>query len=421
MKILHVSTGDANGGAARAAYRIHRALVDNGIESVMRVLNSGTGDSTVSTGKPRELIKRIGDKVYKRLLEQSQRGWHTDNPILHTFGQISANLVDELNNSDADILHLHWVSGMLSVADIGRLRKPIVWTLHDMWAFCGGEHYAPDDEQSRFRVGYHPNNRPPGERGPDLNRKTWLSKQRAWARQSFTIISPSQWLSNCVQDSVLLRKHPVHVVANPLDTNFPWRPVPQEIARAALGLPQGSRLILTGAIGGMLDPRKGGDLMLAAVDRVIQHVPQGDVRLVIYGQHSNTNTLSWPCPVHWLGELRDDRVLALIYAASDVMVVPSRQEAFGQTASEAQACGTPVVAFDLGGLPDIVQHKKTGWLAPAFDIDSLGSGIEWILNDMNRLRVLRQTAREMALARFSQNIICTKHLAIYNKVIANQR
>ena len=193
--------------------------------------------------------------------------------------------------------------------------------------------------------------------------------------------------------------------------------MPQDVARAALGLSQSAKLILTGAVGGMCDPRKGGDLLRAAVDRMMQQMPQGEIRLVIFGQYGNTNTAPWPCPVDWLGEVRDDRVLALAYAAADVMVVPSIQEAFGQTASEAQACGTPVVAFNTGGLRDIVHHQKTGWLATAFDTESLGFGMEWILKDTNRLKVLRECARKTALAQFSQNIISKEHLTIYDKVI----
>ena len=417
MRILHVSHADSGGGAARAAYRIHRALVDNGIDSRMRVLHVGSGDPTVSSGRPRPVIlRRVHDKVYQRLLARSQRGWCTDNPILHTFGQTGAGLVDELNNNDADILHLHWVAGMLSVADIGRLRKPMVWTLHDMWAFCGGEHYAPEESQARFRVGYRADNRPDGERGPDLNRKTWMAKRRAWANQHFTVVSPSHWLADCARDSALLGQHPVHVVANPLDTEFPWRPVPQQVARTALGLPSESRLILMGADGGVRDPRKGGDLLRAAVARVVAQTQGDDVRLLIYGQHGSTNTETWPCPVHWLGPVRDDRVLALAYSAADVMVVPSRQDNLPNTAVEAQACGTPVVAFDIGGLPDIVEHGRTGWLAPAFDIERMAEGITWALAQRETGRLAEQ-ARERAVARFAYSVVAEEYAALYSWVL----
>lgn len=419
MKILHISTTTDHGGAARASYRLHKSLLENGLNSQMRVLHSSTVDPTVHAGSFRHLKHRLIDKLKHRMLERSQLGWHTDNPILHTFGQSSARLVEELNNSDADILHLHWISGMLSVEDIGRLRKPIVWTLHDMWAFCGGEHYAPDDEQARFRVGYRPDNRPAGERGPDLNRRTWQAKQRAWSNQRFTLVSPSHWLAACVRDSALLGKHPVHVVPNPIETDYPWRPLPQEVARAALDLPKAAKLILMGADGGVRDPRKGGDLLRAAVARVTEQTQGIDVRLVIYGQDAASNRESWPCPVHWLGTVRDDRVLALAYSAADVMVVPSRQDNLPYTAVEAQACGTPVVAFDIGGLPDIVKHGQTGWLAKPFDSVSLASGITKILIDSSMEDYYRINSRNRALEKFTPHFAAKKYIEIYENLLDN--
>lgn len=115
--------------------------------------------------------------------------------------------------------------------------------------------------------------------------------------------------------------------------------------------------------------------------------------------------LNWPCPVHWLGVVCDDRVLALAYSAADLMVVPSRQDNLPNTAIEPQACGTPVVAFDIGGLPDIVAHRETGWLAKAFDTEDLAAGILWVLEARNRWQGLSQAARARAVEHFSQQVV----------------
>lgn len=420
MKIIHLNHSDNFGGAARAAYRIHCALLVNDVESRMRVLHGGTGDASVQVCPAKPIAKRVWDNLHQRLEAHRHRGWQTENRILHSFGRASAHLVEELNNSDADILHLHWVSGMLSVADIGRLRKPIVWTLHDMWAFCGAEHYAPDDAQARFRVGYLPNNRPNGERGPDLNRQTWEAKRRAWAHQRFTLISPSQWLADCVRGSALMGKHPVHVLPNPVDISYPWRPVPQDVARIALGLPRACKLVLMGAEGGVMDPRKGGYLLRAAVTQLVEQTRRTayDVRLAIYGQANGSSGENWPCPVHWLGVVNDDRVLALANAAADVLVVPSKQDNLPNTALEAQACGTPVVAFDVGGLPDIVVHGETGWLAQPFDVQDLAKGIIWAIS-RDRTKIER-AVRDDAEAKFSPTIVANKLTEIYRRVVDNQ-
>lgn len=420
MKINHVSTSDSVGGAARAAYRIHRALVEYGIDSRMRVLNSGTDDDRVTAGAtPKSILDRFSLKLYNRWLAYTRRGWYTDNPILHTFGQVSAGLVDELNASDADLLNLHWISGLLSVTDIGRLKKPIVWRLADMWAFCGGDHYEPDTPAARFRNGYFSHNRPEGERGPDLNRRTWEAKRQAWARQDFTIVCTTNWLANCARESVLFANTPIHIIPNTLDTTNTWRPIPKDVARIALGLPLDKKLILIGMDYGFTNPYKGVDLLLKALDRVTSIV-MNNIELVIYGRGCPVDKETWPCPIHWLGAVHDDRILALANSAVDVMVVPSRQEAFGQTASEAQACGTPVVAFDNSGPADIVIHQETGWLARAFDTEDLADGILWILDDAERWTELSRASRVKAVERYSSDVIAQQYLNVYEQVLAGK-
>lgn len=419
MKILHVSSGDFNGGAARAAYRIHRAQVKAGMDSHMLVLQKGSSDERVIKAAQQSLPIRVLQMMHRRWLWYSHRDWSTNNPVLHTFGHDSAGLVAAINSSDADIVNLHWISRMLSVKDIGRLRKPIVWTLHDMWAFCGGEHYASDDNSARFRVGYQTDNRPDGERGPDLNRRTWEAKRRVWARQEFTIIGPSHWLADCAQQSVLLGNMPIHVIPNPLDTERVWRPIDRVAARTVLGLPMEKKLILFGADKGTVDPRKGADLLRAAILRLSEKLP-GEIELLIYGQDKGIEGDVWPCPVHWLGVLRDDRVLAQAYSASDVMIVPSRQDNLPNTAVEAQACGTPVAAFDVGGLPDIVIHRETGWLAKALDTEDLAEGIFWLLDNESRNMALSAAARKRVVECYSESFVAEIYRNLYENLLVSK-
>lgn len=417
MKVLHVSFDDSGGGAGRAAYRIHRALVDSGCESRMRVLVSGTDDGLVKAVQQQSVIFRAIQKLRREMLAYSLRNWHTDNPILHSFGRVGAGLVEELNSSDADILHLHWIANVLSIADIGRLRKPVVWTLHDMWAFCGGEHYVPDTADARFRTGYIADNRSAGERGPDMNRRAWEEKRRVWSHQRFSIVSPSRWLAGCARSSVLFGKAPIHVIPNPIATDGLWQPVLRATARTALRLPQDKRLIMMGAVSGLKNPYKGGDLLKKAIARVVASRPD-DVELMIYGQQGAEKGDVWPCKVHWLGVVRDDRVLVLTNSAADVVVVPSRQDNLPNTAIEAQACGTPVVAFSTSGLTDIVIHRETGWLAKAFDTDDLAEGILWVLADEERRGRLSQLSREKAVERFAPQVIAGKYLEVYERTLA---
>ena len=190
----------------------------------------------------------------------------------------------------------------------------------------------------------------------------------------------------------------------------------RDVARMALGLPLDKRLLLMGTVDGSADPRKGADLLREAIRRVVAD-PAGAVELAIYGQSAPAQGDDWPCRVHWLGPVRDDRVLALAYSSADMMVVPSRQDNLPNTAVEAQACGVPVVAFDVGGLPDIVVHRESGWLAKPFDAGDLAAGILWVLEDEARWLSLSRAARENAVARFSPAVVAAQYAAVYEQVL----
>jgi hypothetical protein len=197
MKVLHLNYSDINGGAARAAYRIHQALCASANESSMWVAIVADGDSTVEGPKSKwgSEVSRLRPQ-FGSLLSKTLR---TQNPIIHSPAILPSNWVKPTNASNADVVHLHWVQGeMLSIADISRIKKPIVWTLHDMWAFCGAEHIAWDD---RWREGYRRDNRPAHESGFDLNRWTWQRKRKHWQRPMH-IVTPSTWLGKCVRDTV---------------------------------------------------------------------------------------------------------------------------------------------------------------------------------------------------------------------------
>jgi glycosyltransferase involved in cell wall biosynthesis len=422
MKVLQVSTEDNTGGASRSAYRLHQALIQEDVDCSMRVLTHDTANSRVKYGRaPRSYAQKIKDKLEQQRWGYFSRKWHTDNPILHSFGRMSSGICAELNQSSADVLNLHWISKLLSIEDIGRLQKPLVWTLHDMWPFCGGEHYAPEDEAARFRHGYLLDNRPASERGPDLNRFAWEAKRIAWKSQRFAFVCPSAWMAECLGQSALFRDAPVttYVVPNPIDTEDLWRPIDKAFARKQLGLDPNQHYVLAGSAGGM-SKNKGEDLLPELTQRLRTTFGE-KIELIIFGRYAALANEQWHCKVHWMGSVRDDAVMATIYSAADVMIVPSRQDNLPNTAVEAMACATPVAAFNLGGLPDIVDHESTGWLANPEDLADLSRGIEWMLKDKNRLGAMSALARASAARKFSPKEVVKQYVEVYTEAIARYR
>jgi glycosyltransferase involved in cell wall biosynthesis len=410
FRIFQVCSTDVIGGAARAAYQLHRALLDHGRESRMIVRDKKSDDWAVvgpksKSGKAINLLRPALGGLATRLQMSGNLNFHSGNWLPSTWS-------GKLNATDTAVVNLHWVGGeTLSIEDIGRIRKPLVWTLHDMWPFCGAEHYTDDGELARWRFGYSKTNRQSSDGGVDLDRLVWRRKRRAWKRPMH-IVSPSEWLANCARESALFKGWPVSVIPNVLDTAT-FQPLNLHFCRKALGLPQDRQIILFGAMGGARDPRKGYDLLLDTLTRLASRVDPKNVLCVVFGQSAPQSPLKLPFHTRWMGHVHDDATLALLYNAADVMAVPSRQENLPQTATEPQACGCPVVAFDCTGLPDAVVHLETGYLARAFDAEDMAEGLRWILEDRERQCTLRLAARERALELWSPEVVVPQYLQVY--------
>jgi glycosyltransferase involved in cell wall biosynthesis len=379
----------------------------------MRVIHKGSDDAFVQGGFAQGAVAR---RVRTRMAQWPLIPLRGKRKTTISPAWPATGLGPELNQSPADILNLHWLgSDTLSIKEIGNLSKPVVWLLHDMYAFCGAEHYAEDQPDSRFRTGYLRANAPEDERLYDLSRRVWERKRKHW-RERIHIVCPSRWLARCAVESALFAWWPISVIPHPLDLNV-WRPLTRALAREALGLDRNAKLVLFGAPSGLKDSRKGGDLALAAL-RHLAAQGKGPDGLIVFGQSAPASSAELPLPTRFLGRLHDDLSLVLAYSAADVFLMPSRMEAFGQTASEALACGTPVVAFDAGGLPDIVTHQETGWLAKPFEPESMAEGISWLLADAERLERCSRHARESAELRFDQTVVGERYAALYREILA---
>lgn len=407
-RISILSHADAGGGASRAAYRLFRALQAADLAPAMTVRSKLTGDWTVNAAPARHakamnlLRSRFGG--YLMMLQK------TPNPNMHSANILPSNLAAVINAGPADVVNLHWLGGeSMSVEDVARIRKPVVWTLHDMWAFCGAEHVTDYGADARWRTGYHRANRPPNSSGPDIDRHTWNRKRRAWTTP-LHIVTPSRWLADCVRHSALMRDWPVTVIPNVLDTQV-FKPLERQFCRHVLNLPGEKKIVLFGALGGGGSLNKGYDLLLEAMKSL---AGSGlDILCVVFGQSAPQRPSEIPFPVRWMGHIGDDATLALLYGAADVMVIPSRLENLPQSGTEAHACACPVVAFDCAGLPEVVDHRVTGYLAEPYRTDDLARGIAWVVGDKLVNARLGQQARRKAETLWSAGSVVAAYMEVY--------
>lgn len=414
MKVLHLSTFDIRGGAARGAYWLHRALSERGVDSSMLVGRKYGTDPEVA--EPQQRFHRIANAVRGRLDGLPLNTYRKTDESYWTLGWLPDGVARAVTDHDPDIVHVHWTGGgFMSIESLRDIPYPVVWTLRDMWAFTGGCHYTAGCDRYARRCGLCPQLRSSQEN--DLSRRMWLRKQAAWDGMDLWLVPISTWLSDCVERSDLFEDTPIKVIPNGVDTRE-FRPTNRSAAKASWALPGDRQHILFGAIGSTDDPRKGFHHLVEAV-RILAASGWGDrAELVVFGGEVPETVAMLGLPVRSVGQVDDNDALARLYSACDVMVTPSEQEAFGKTLIEAMACGSPVVAFDCGGPVDIIEHGHSGYLAEPFDVADLAAGIAWCIEDRDRNRELGQRARAKAEERFDIGSVAESYQSLYRQILS---
>ena len=413
MKPLLVNSEDSRGGAARAAYRLHCSLRSIGIDSSMLVqVKHGDDPTVVGPGTNfgrlvnplRPVLDLLPILAYpKRTKSTFYPGWLPDR---------SRRRVKDIA---PDLVHLHWITGgFVNVGALRKYRLPLVWTLHDMWAFTGGCHY--DDACGRFLSGCGSCPVLGSQSSYDLSSLNFRRKARAYRDLPLTIVTPSRWLGERARKSRLLAGFPVSVIPNAIDTDC-FRPLPKDAARDLLGLPKGRRLILFGAAHGGDEPRKGFSHLQSALRVLADGGAAMRFMAVIFGASRPKEPPNPGVECIYVGNLKDDVSLAALYAAADVFVAPSIQENLSNTVMEALACGTSCVAFDIGGMPDLIEHRRNGYLARPFDAADLAEGMRWILDNDQRRQELSLRARQKVIEEFAMPVVARRHLELYRRVL----
>ena len=413
MKVLHLSTHDIGGGAARAAYRLHTGLQDIGLQSQMLVQEKSSNDKTVIAPKIR-LFQGIAKA--KLTFESLPLKFYTQKKNTPFFIQwLPDRVIPKVAQINPDIINLHWISGaFMQIETFSKLKRPLVWTLHDMWGFTGGCHVIGECDRYKVSCGACPQLNSINEW--DLSRWVWRRKVKAWKNINLTLVSPSSWLAECARSSSLFQDLRIEVIPHGLDTQK-YRPINQHFAREALNLPQDKKLILFGAIEATSDRNKGFHLLQPALQELSKAGWKDNFEVVIFGASQPENPPDLGFKTYYLGHLYDDLSLATVYSAADVMLVPSLQESFGQTASESLACGTPVVAFNSTGLKDIVDHQQNGYLANPYEVDDFAKGIAWILENEQRLEKLSFYARKKAEQEFTLELQARRYSALFEEIL----
>lgn len=386
MNILLLNCTDAGGGAAIAAYRLAVALYNAGQTVTLGVIEKKTNSSFVREfNLKRTFFQKVQKKIRLKQEDFLIKHFITSNKILHSLDIYSKINVEDINKSDYDIVHLHWVNNMISINDIARIKKPIVWTMHDSWPFCGAEHYPNIlENDERFITGYTAKNKPRSTTGFDICKMAYNRKKRYLQKLPIHFIAPSKWEHDCLKKSALFKHHECTVIPNIIDRDIFYPADDKNFIKKLFHIPLDKKIIGFGAAYDIDDLKsvKGGFYLLEALKKIKN--PE-NYHLVIFGPASQRFTAEVKIPAFYTGYIASPVILAAIYNCCDVFMCPSIIENLPYTCLEAICCGVPVAAFNTGGIPDIVEHKYNGYLAEPFDTDDLHRGIMYAFDNLKNL------------------------------------
>lgn len=437
MRVLFINTNDTSGGAARAAVRIMYGVQRSGVDARMLVkYKNSQAEDVISLSQyvPTCMLYRVCDWIATKIKNKWQHlRWR---PYMQTKQNVfmsdvrSTRIHWALQKLDYDIVHLHWINErFLDIRELAKIKKPIVWTLHDSWAFCGVCHYFIDCEKYQTHCGACPMLGSKKEK--DLAYEVFEKKMEAYDDLNLHIVTPSRWLGECAKQSALLGRFPVSVIPNCLDVAL-FRPLSRDeicliaerqqnavVRRVFSEATQEKRIakpfILYGAMQAATDRRKGFASLLSAMQLLDKQGFEG--RLVVFGANEQELPMQFEhIDVTFVGYIFDSRVLAALYSAADVMVVPSLTENLSNTIMESLACGTPVVGFAIGGNGDMIDHKRNGYLAKECDCEDLANGIEWSLTH-NVNGVLSKNAREKVIKNYTIDMVSEQYKKLYQLLL----
>lgn len=420
MKVTLINTADAGGGAPAACMRLLRALRKKNPEARLLVQDKRSGNDAVTAvntgfiGKLRKSFNFYAERIPFMLFNEM------DKTVRFAFSTAATgtDISKEQVITDTDVFHLHWTNqGFLSLKDLQRLlrlNKPVVWTLHDMWAMTGGCHYAGECDHFEHHCGHCWMVK--GKRAKDLSYYGWKHKNRLFERKdSITFVTCSHWLADMARKSSLLSGFRIETIPNPIDSTV-FKPGDKTALRKKWGVGNEKHIILFGAAN-IMDRRKGLVYLVEALELLkAQHAEADDIAMVIFGKNKAFDTSMLPFKAYELGIISSEAAIAEVYALADVFVSPALEDNLPNTIMEAMACAIPVVAFNTGGIPDLIDHQQNGYLAKFKSAADLADGLAYVLKHENKTQ-LGDAAREKVLEKFNDDVVASKYMAVYQSLI----
>ncbi len=407
--VLHISNADRLGGAARSAYKIHAGLHQQGWRSRMLVRSKASDDPNVDHVHRGNAWLRVLDAAGRELVDRGG--------LQYLYYPSSFSLRNHPWFQEADVVQLYNIHGgyfsYRALPALSRLR-PVVWRLSDMWPLTGHCSYSYECDRWQTGCGSCPLLEDYPALPWDTTRLLWRMKRRMYERSRLTLVTTNTWMDRLVAESPLLQHFPRHMIPNGVDTEV-FHPIPKNSAREALGLSAKAKIVLFTAHVARAGTRKGGEFVPIVMERLAAQW-DADLVLLVMGEGAE----DWPddsryC-VRRVGFTQSDRLMAVVYSAADVLLYPALAENFPNVVLESMACGTAVVAFDTGGVIDIVRHMQTGYLAKYADDDDLTEGVRALFAD-DALRVrLGGHAREVVLSRYTQALEVRSIIELYESV-----
>lgn len=409
MKVLLVNTSETTGGAAIACSRIMKALRSEGIDASMMVRNAEVGGPNVIP---------VGGSLRKKWCFLRERatiwaanGFNKDKLFYVDIADSGIDITNTEAFRQADIIHLNWINqGYISLDGLRRIvesRKPIVWTMHDMWPFTGICHHA--DTCTKYSTGCKDCPLLPRRGHRDLAKETFDRKLEVLDNADITFVGCSRWLAGLCGHSRIAEGHKVVSIPNPIDTAV-YAPADKAAVRLKLGLPADKKLMLFCSVK-TTDIRKGMQYFQESC-RILKGNSASDIEILILGKNGDILASTLPLPSHALGYVTDGGSMAELYNAADVFVTPSLQENLPNTIMEAMACGVPCVGFEIGGIPEMIDHKINGYVAEYKSAENLARGIRWVLEEAD-YQALCRNARSKAVDCYSEKTVAQQYIALF--------